>query len=70
MQEMGNQVVAKFSWALKYDSNHLKTQEMCSQAVSKNPHMFTDHLKTQKMCDKVIEIKPFLLGCFPDRYKT
>ena len=22
------------------------------------------------MCDKAIEIKPFLLGCIPDRYKT
>ena len=32
-----NEVVARFSYTLRYVPDHLKTEEMCSQAISTNP---------------------------------
>ena len=37
MQEMCNEMVAQFSYTLRYVPDHLKTEEMCNQAVRNNP---------------------------------
>ena len=42
--------------------DHLKTQEMCNEAIHTDPYSLAfvpDRFKTQKMCDKAINIEPF-----------
>ena len=44
--------------------DHLKTQEMCNEAVRINPLSLAylpDHYKTQRMCNEVVRNKPCML---------
>ena len=53
--------------------DHLKTQEMCNEAVDIGSYLLVyvpDHFKTQKMCDETMRNKPFSLGFVPDHFKT
>ena len=53
--------------------DHLKTQEMCDEAMRIEPYSLAfapDLFKTQKMSDKSIEIDPFTLQHVPDNLKT
>ena len=53
--------------------DHLKTQEMCIEAVGLEPHSLAcvpDRFKTQEMCIKAAEENPFMLKYVPDQYKT
>ena len=52
MQEICDQTVAQFSYALTYVPDHLKTQGMCTQAIRNNQAVFVlvpDCFKTQEM---------------------
>ena len=51
-QEICDQTVAQFSYALTYVPDHLKTQGMCTQAKRNNQAVFVlvpDRFKTQEM---------------------
>ena len=50
---MCNEIVGQFSYALRYVPNHLKTQEMCSQAVRNNRAVFfvPDWFDSQQQLD-------------------
>ena len=53
--------------------DHLKTQEMCDEAVRIglwSLRYVPDHLKTQEMCNLAIKLDPCTLVCVPDQYKT
>ena len=53
--------------------DHPKKQQMCIEAVEKNPHCLLcvpDHLKTQGMCNKAVRREPTLLWCVPDHFQT
>ena len=44
-------------WSLKYVPGHLKTQEMCNEAVAhnlSNLRFVLDHFKIQEMCDDAV----------------
>ena len=50
---------------------HLKTQEMCNEAVCKNPLSLAyvpDHHKTQEMCNEVVRSKLFMLLFLLDHF--
>ena len=52
---------------------HLKTQEMCNEAVdikSLSLGFVPDHLKTQEMCNEAVKVNPYTLRYVPDQYKT
>ena len=52
---------------------HLKTQEMCNEAVHIEPcsfQFFPDHLKTQKMYNEIMPIDPAAFFCIFDGFKT
>ena len=58
-QEICNDTVAKFLYALRYFPHHLKTQEMCNQAARNNPAVFLivpERFKTQELCVKALEV--------------
>ena len=51
---------------------HLKTQEMCLEAVRIEPCSFAyapDHFKTEEMCNDAVEKDPYRLGDVPVHYK-
>ena len=51
----------------------LKTQEMCNEAVKKNPWLLEfvpDHVRTQEVCSKVVRLDPWLLKIIPDHLET
>ena len=53
--------------------DHLKTQEVCDEAVRIGPwslRYVPDHLKTQEMCNEAIKLDPCTLACVLDQYKT
>ena len=53
--------------------DHLKTQEMCNEAMRMDPYSLAfvpDNLKTQEMCDKALEIDPYNLWRVPNHFKT
>ena len=53
--------------------DHVKTQEMCNEAMSINSlslQYVPDHLKTQEMCERAIEENPYILQFVPDCFKT
>ena len=53
--------------------NHLKTQEMCDEAVDINPRSLAyvpNHFKTQKMCNEAVRNKLCMLLFDPDRLRT
>ena len=71
-QEMCNETVAQFSYALRYVPDHLKTQEMCEEAERNNPAVFflvPDHFKIEEMCKKALEVDPWQLSDIPDYLK-
>ena len=52
---------------------HLKTQELCDEAVDKNPLSLAyvpDRYKTQEMCDKVVRNKLCMLLFVSDHFWT
>ena len=56
-----------------YVPDHLKTQEMCNQAVRNNPAVFflvPDRFKTQDLCIKAVEADPWQLKEISDYFKT
>ena len=58
---------------LKETPEHLKTQEMCDEAVRIHPAAFffiPDHIKTQSMCDGAACIEPYLLASVPNCFKA
>ena len=58
---------------LKEAPEHLKTQEMCNEAVQMEPYSLAfvpDHFKTQGMCNKAVCMEPLLLKYVPDYLKT
>ena len=51
--------------------DHLKTQEMCNEAVHLNPlslKYVPDHFKIQEMCDEVVRNKLCMLLFVPDHF--
>ena len=63
------ETVAQFSYTPRYVSDHLKTQEMCNQAVRSNPIVFflvPDHFKTKEPCIKALEVDPWQLNNITD----
>ena len=53
--------------------DHLKTQEMCIEAVRIEPVSMvcvSGRFKAQEMCDKAVRTEPLLLECVPDCFKT
>ena len=53
--------------------NHLKTQEMCIEAVRIEPISLAyvpDHLKTQEMCNEAVCKKLCMVLFVPDHFKT
>ena len=56
-------------WSLRYDPNHLKTQEVCNEAFKLDPYTLLcvlDQYKTQEMCNKVVCVDPWLLNYVTD----
>ena len=53
--------------------DHLRTQEMCNDAVHMKPLSLTyipDRFKTQEMCNEAVRNKPRLMLFVPDHFKT
>ena len=53
--------------------DHLKTQEMCDEAVHTKPPSLAyvpDHFKTQEICNEAMCREPYALGFVPDHLKT
>ena len=53
--------------------DHLKTQEMCDEAVRNIPwalKFVPDRFKTEEMCIKTLEVYLWLLKYVPDHLKT
>ena len=53
--------------------NHLKTQEMCDEALRINPlslAYFPGHLITQEMCNETMRAMPNAFHRIPDRFKS
>ena len=52
---------------------HLKTQEMCNEAVGMEPYSLEfvpDHLKMQEICNEAVRREPYTLDYVPDHFKT
>ena len=52
---------------------HLKTGEICNEAVRKDAYTLgnvPDHLKTKEICQKAVEKSPQLFKDGPDHFKT
>ena len=70
---MCKETVAQFSYALRYVSDHLKTQEMFDEAVNNNPAVLfivPNRFKTQGMCIKALEVDQWSMYNIPDNLKT
>ena len=48
---MCNKAVHREPYILRYVSDHLKTQEMCDEAV---PIIFPDEYKTKRICNEAV----------------
>ena len=58
---------------IKETPSHLKTQEMCEEAVwieSRSLTFVPDRLKTKSLCIKAVRRNPYTLDCMPDNLKT
>ena len=58
---------------IKEIPKHLKTQEMCDEAVRINPLSLAyvpDHLTMQEMCNEIMHIMPNVFHRIPNRFKT
>ena len=54
-------------------TGHLKTQEMCDEAVRMEPRSLAyipDRFKTEEMCNKAVRREPYTLSHVPDHFKT
>ena len=72
-EEMCNEAVAQFPYALYYVPDYLKTKEMCDDAVDNNPavlFLVPDRFKTKGMCIEALEVDPWSLYDIPDNLKT
>ena len=52
---------------------HLKTSEMCNEAVAQFPYALgyvPNELKMQEMCDEAVDNNPAVLYLVPDCFKT
>ena len=52
---------------------HLKTQEICNEAVRLRPyslHYIPDQYKTQEMCNEAVSREPYILDYVPNHFKT
>ena len=68
-------IINYIAWlfSLKYVPDMFKTQDMCNDAVSKDPEMLEyvpDQFKTQEMCNEAVSKKPYLLEYVLDKFKT
>ena len=48
-------------YSLKFVPDHLKTRDMCDEAVGRYAYTLkyvSDNLKTQRMCERAIEKRP------------
>ena len=53
--------------------DHLKTQELCNEAVHMEPRLLAfapDHLKSQEICKEAVIRNPYMLRFIPDHLKT
>ena len=69
----GSKGINKHDQLIETIPDHLKTQEMCNEAVDTEPLSLLhvpDHFKTQEMCDKVVRNKLFMLLFVPDHLWT
>ena len=60
------------AYLLEFVPGHFKMQEMCNEAVRREPytlHYVSDHLNTQEMCDEAVRNKPYLLE-FVEGYRS
>ena len=67
------EAVKKYHSLFEYVSDHLKTQEMCDNAISKgsyNLKFVPGHLKTEKMCKKAVKDDPKALQFVPGWFVT
>ena len=67
------EAVTMYPLLLEDVPDHLKTQEMCDDAVSKGPYNLKNvpgHLKTEKMCKKAVEDESETLEYVPNYFKT
>ena len=70
---MYNAAVTHNPYLLRFISVHLKTQEMCEEAVHITPTAFLlipDHFKTLGICDAAVRIEPCFSVGVPDHFKT
>ena len=54
-------------------SDHIKSQELCNEAVEEDPDFLAytpDRLKTQEMCNRAVPRKPYTLRFIPEHRKT
>ena len=68
---MCDKAVSTYPSTIKFVSELIMTQGMCSKAV--NFFVFDsipDRYKTQEMCDRAVSEDPFLIVYCPDIYKT
>ena len=71
--EMSIKALGKVLNPMRDNPDHLKTQEMCNEAVRREPYTLEcvpDHLKTREMCNKAVEEDPYRLKFVPDSLKT
>ena len=53
--------------------DHIKSQELCNEAVEEDPDFLAytpDRLKTQEMCNRAVPRKPYTLRFIPEHLKT
>ena len=69
---MCNEVVRIEPILLVYVPDHLKTQEVCKEAVSNGSRLsfVPDQYKTQEMCNEVVHAMPKAFLWIPERFKT
>ena len=61
------------SWALRFIPDHLKAQEMCSEAVEACPwalELVPNNLKMQEMCNEAVRGGPWNLRNVSDWFGT
>ena len=58
---------------LEYVSDHLKTEEMCKEAVRREPYILLyvlSHVMTQDICNEAVRRDPYTLPYVPDHLMT
>ena len=70
---MCERAVEKYTQAIEFIPDHLKTQEMCERAVEKYPYNLRhvpDYLRTQEMCKEAVQKRLCLLEYILDWFVT